>query len=123
MSAMLLWARLGAPMTSRRDDLRIHALLEALRGYGPERVYLFGSCARGEADDLSDLDVVVIKRTILGFFDRMREVGKLLPAALGGVDLLVYTPEEFEVMRQEGNAFAEMIAEEGLLIYAGQAGN
>jgi uncharacterized protein len=110
-------------MTERMDDIRIRALVEALRAYGPDRVYLFGSSARGEADDLSDLDVVVIKRTTQGFFERLREVGKLLPAAIGGVDMLVYTPEEFEMMLQDGNAFAEMVAEEGLLIYAEQAGD
>lgn len=96
---------------------RVERLLEALRGYGPERVYLFGSAARGEADELSDLDVVVIKQTTTPFLDRLREVARLLPLDLGAVDLLVYTPEEFARMRHEGNAFAEMIAEEGMLIY------
>jgi hypothetical protein len=41
----------------------------------------------------------------------------LLPRGLGAVDLLVYTPEEFERMLEEGNAFAEMIVEEGRRVY------
>jgi hypothetical protein len=44
-------------------------------------------------------------------------VARLLPPELGGVDLFVYTPEEFASMRLEGNAFAALIAEEGRLIY------
>jgi hypothetical protein len=36
---------------------------------------------------------------------------------LGSVDILVYTPEEFALMRQVGNAFAEMIAEDARVIY------
>jgi predicted nucleotidyltransferase len=103
------------------EAARIRQLLDALRRYRPERVYLFGSWARGEEDDLSDLDVVVIKRTSSPFFDRLREVLELLPPGTGGIDVLVYTPEEFEAMQREGNAFAEMIVEEGKLIYAGQA--
>jgi len=99
---------------------RIDKLLEVLRPYEPERVYLFGSAAREEADELSDLDLVVIKRTSLPFFERLREVAKLLPAGSGGVDVLVYTPEEFLRMQQEGNAFAELIAEEARLIYGGE---
>lgn len=95
--------------------------MEALRPYDPERVYLFGSWARGEEDELSDLDVVVIKGTALPFFDRLREVARLLPAGTGGVDILVYTPEEFQAMESQGNAFAEMIAEEGRLIYGREA--
>lgn len=96
---------------------RIGALLQALTAYQPELVYLFGSAARDEADELSDLDVVVIKRTSAPFFDRLHEVAGLLPMSLGAVDLLVYTPEEFAAMQREGNAFTEMIVEEGRLIY------
>ncbi len=92
-------------------------LLDALQVYQPERVYVFGSWARGEADELSDLDIVVIKRTTVPFFERLREVSRLLPAGTGAVDIFVYTPEEFAAMLQEGNAFAEMIAEEARLLY------
>jgi predicted nucleotidyltransferase len=88
-----------------------------MRPYQPERVYLFGSWARGEADDLSDLDIVVIKHTSAPFFERLRQVAELLPAELGSVDILVYTPEEFALMCQTGNAFAEMIAEDARVIY------
>ena len=105
-------------MTRRRGEARIRKVMEALRAYEPEGVYLFGSWARGEADDLSDLDLVVIKRTTVPFFDRLMDVGRLLPAGMGGVDVLVYTPEEFAAMQRDGNAFAEMVAEEGRLIYA-----
>ncbi len=95
----------------------IEKVVEALSAYGPERVYLFGSRGRGEEDDLSDLDIVVIKRTTSPFFDRLREVASLLPAGTGAADVLVYTPEEFATMRGEGNAFADMIVEEARLIY------
>jgi predicted nucleotidyltransferase len=76
-------------------------------------VYLFGSWPRGEADALSDLDVVLIKRTTQPFFERLREASRL--AALGGVDLLVSTPEAYAAMRRAGNACAEMIVAEGCL--------
>jgi predicted nucleotidyltransferase len=96
---------------------RIRKLLLALEPYGPERIYLFGSMARGEGDALSDLDVAIIKRTSSTFFARLEEAGRMLPPDLGAVDLLVYTPEEFSRMLDDGNAFAEMIAEEGQVIY------
>jgi predicted nucleotidyltransferase len=105
-------------MTHSLRENRVKLLVEALRPYDPECMYLFGSWARGEADDLSDVDVVVIKRTTLPFFDRLQEVARLLPPGTGGVDVLVYTPEEFAAMQRDGNAFAETIAEEGQLIYA-----
>ena len=49
--------------------------------------------------------------------ERLRKVSSLLPRQMGAVDILIYTPEEFATMQREGNAFAEMIAEEGSLVY------
>jgi len=102
---------------------KVHRLIKSLLPYDPERLYLFGSWARGEEDDLSDLDLVIIKQTEVPFLDRLREVASLLPAEIGGVDILVYTPDEFVAMQQNGNAFAEMITEEARLIYDRQAKN
>lgn len=96
---------------------RVRQLLNALRPFDPERILLFGSWARHEEDELSDLDVVVIKRTTQPFLERLGEISKFLPAELGCVDVLVYTPEEYQQMRKDGNAFAEMLAEEAVLIY------
>lgn len=102
---------------------KIRFLKDALLPYTPERIYLFGSWSRGEEDDLSDLDIVVIKRTKKPFFNRLRETVRLVPPELEGVDILVYTPEEFIEMKLEGNAFAEMIMEEGIIIYDRQTEN
>ncbi len=98
-------------------EKKVQRIINCLLPYQPERLYLFGSWARGEEDELSDIDLVVIKQTSSPFFDRLREATRLLPPDMGGVDILVYTPEEFEKMKEEGNAFAELIAEEGALIY------
>ncbi len=48
-------------MTDRREEV-LRALernREAIRQYGVRRLGLFGSCARGEAEETSDLDFVV----------------------------------------------------------------
>ena len=95
--------------------------MNSLLPYQPERLYLFGSWVRGEEDELSDLDLVVIKETTSPFFERLRQASGFLPPDIGGIDILVYTPEEFTKMLQEGNAFAEMITEEASLIYDRQA--
>jgi predicted nucleotidyltransferase len=102
---------------------KIRFLKDALLPYNPERIYLFGSWSRNEEDELSDLDIVVIKRTKKPFFNRLRETARLIPLGLEGADILVYTPEEFIQMKREGNAFAEMIMEEGIIIYDRQTEN
>ncbi|MBC8520406.1 MAG: nucleotidyltransferase domain-containing protein [Candidatus Syntrophoarchaeum sp.] len=37
---------------------RLKIVLEGLKEYQPERIILFGSYARGEADEYSDLEIL-----------------------------------------------------------------
>ena len=65
--------------------------------FTPERVYLFGSRARGEELVQSDLDIIIVSKKFCGirFMDRITEVLKLIDPPVG-IDLLCYTPQEFE---------------------------
>ena len=103
-------------MTSKYPK-RIQILIDHLREHSPERIYLFGSWARGEGDELSDVDLVMIMESDRPFLERSLNVMKLLPMHLGAIDLMVYTPAEFRQMLLDGNAFAEMLLEEGEVIY------
>jgi predicted nucleotidyltransferase len=61
-----------------RVRARIKKIVTALKRYDPERVILFGSAARGEADAYSDMDIVVIKETSERFLDRLGRVYDLI---------------------------------------------
>ena len=74
---------------------------------------MFGSVARGEADEWSDLDLVVIADTERTFFERFRDFAALYEAR-PRLDLLVYTPAEFERMVEEENPFLLQVLEEGV---------
>ena len=39
----------------------IDLIIEDLKKYEPEKIILFGSFARGEIDEYSDIDLVIIK--------------------------------------------------------------
>ncbi|MCE2405848.1 MAG: nucleotidyltransferase domain-containing protein [Dehalococcoidia bacterium] len=39
----------------------VQQVVQDLLPYGPERVILFGSVARGDSDEYSDMDFIVIK--------------------------------------------------------------
>jgi predicted nucleotidyltransferase len=60
-------------------------------------VLLFGSLARGDARDHSDIDLIVVKETEKRFLDRLDE---FYDDAREAMDVLVYTPQEFEQMRK-----------------------
>ena len=108
-----------APMSNAPASLqqKIRWLLEDLKEYQPEKVILFGSAARGDTDPLSDLDVVIIKRTHEGFVQRGIEAARLVRCEVAPIDLFVYTPEEFQRMLEDENPFIEKVLSEGKVLY------
>jgi predicted nucleotidyltransferase len=71
---------------------------------------IFGSAGSGAYTDESDVDIIVIKETGTPFIERAREfddIWDLAPA----VDLLVYTPAEFEKLLEENIGFWKSVKE------------
>ena len=74
----------------------------AKMGVAPEKILLYGSYARGDAREDSDIDVIIISED----FKRMnlRERLELLGLAAGKIfepiEALGYTPAEFEANRK-----------------------
>jgi predicted nucleotidyltransferase len=98
----------------RRIDIeRVVASIAAL---GVDKVIVFGSRARGDCDELSDLDLVVIMRTEKRFLDRLKDVYLAVMPDFA-MDALVYTPEEYARMLAEGNSLIEMVEREGRVVY------
>jgi predicted nucleotidyltransferase len=86
--------------------------------YGAERILLFGSLAPGEVHEWSDIDLVIVKDTSRRFLDRSKDVMELLRPPLGvGIDILVYTPEEFDQMAKERLFFRQEIVEKARVLY------
>ena len=90
---------------------------EHLTGTAVERAILFGSYARSEADATSDVDLLLIEPTERPFVERGLQHLALFRWGVG-VDLLVYTPREYERMQADGNPLLERIAQEGVTLYA-----
>jgi predicted nucleotidyltransferase len=65
-------------------------------GFAPSRIILFGSQARGSADDRSDVDILVV----CSFEGKRRHLMLEMDRALSGLDnafdVLILTPEEFQ---------------------------
>ena len=85
--------------------------------FHPDKIILFGSQARGTADDRSDVDILVIGR----FEGERRKAALEMDRALGGLkyafDVLVSTPEEFEVDRLIPGTVSRYADKEGRVFY------
>jgi len=94
----------------------VERIVRAMAEYGAEKAILFGSSARNQADQWSDVDLIVIKKTDRRFLDRLADVIDVIQPDFA-LDVLVYTPEEFERMLKEENPFLTRAVEEGRVIY------
>lgn len=81
-----------------------------------KKIILFGSLAGGKVGIKSDLDLLVIQDTDKPFLTRAREIMQQLNPRVA-VDILVYTPEEFEKMQYEPNSFIKNIMKKGRVVY------
>jgi predicted nucleotidyltransferase len=90
-------------------------IISIFKPFDPEKIILFGSLARGEGDEVSDIDLIVIYQTDKAFLDRMKEL-YLSWSIAKAVDILAYTPGEFEKMMDESSFVAEAVRE-GEVLY------
>ena len=84
----------------------------------PERVILFGSSARGEVRHDSDVDLLVVWDADPSLSDPQRYFS--LRKAIGSVpvplDLLTYTPAEFQKATQDPKSFTAQVTKEGKIL-------
>ncbi len=83
----------------------------------PSKVILFGSYARGDATDDSDLDLMVIEPEVANKFDEMVRLRNVMGDMPVGVDLLVYSDREASRRSQVAGTLLYRAFREGKVIY------
>lgn len=104
-------------MTKRlKEDIQI--IVETIKKkYHPEKVILFGSAARDEFEEGSDLDFFIIKETKLPRHRRPLEIYRFLDDRDLPIDFIIYTPQEFKERFSLGDFFIKRILKEGKVLY------
>ena len=90
----------------RAVEYRIQQLAENLkRAIGDVEVYLFGSYAKGEWLEDSDIDLIVVSGTFEGedIVERIGKLRRILPEDLA-VEILAYTPVELKLALEKSVA-------------------
>jgi len=96
-------------------------IVDVAMAQGASLALVFGSIAKGDYSKRSDLDVIFVEDTKEEFIERigkylgiLRDKEVLKPF---DIDVLVYTPEEFEKMKENNNRFILRALREGRIIY------
>lgn len=87
--------------------------------YRPEKIILFGSVARNQHTNNSDIDLLIIKKSekkrpfrIKAVFEALRGIKRNYP-----LDPLVYTPDEIKKRLSIGDYFIKRVLNEGKILY------
>ena len=108
--------RIGADEERRaRLERELARMISLFPQLGIKKAILFGSLARGDVTETSDIDLILVKETADTFSDRLEQALVALDPRVG-LDVLVYTPVEYEEMLQTV-PFLQNAVREGRVIY------
>jgi len=83
----------------------------------PVRIILFGSHARGDATEASDIDILVVKDQVFSKRNECVELWRVLHSIPYPKDILVATLDEFEFYRKQAGSVFRTASQEGIEIY------
>jgi len=98
----------------RRLRQEVQRLTAAAVALGVQRVILFGSLVRHDGYLTSDLDLLIVWDTPLGFLDRTVELYRRLQPRVAA-DFIAYTPAEME--RMSHTPFVRRVLAEGRVLF------
>ncbi len=99
------------------NEILLNVKERLVDGFAPNKIILFGSQARETADDRSDVDILVV----CSFTGKRRHLMLEMDRALRGLnlarDIMILTPEEFELDRHIPGTIARPAWKEGRVLY------
>lgn len=100
------------------DETDLQAIVgRIVEKFGPKRVILFGSHARDEHREDSDLDLFVEMESDLRPPERAVQVSAIFGLRTWSLDVVVYTPSEVNRLRHVRGTLLSIIESEGRVLY------
>lgn len=106
-------AELKTPVTLADIQQVVQQIVER---FHPQKVFLFGSYARGKPTPDSDVDLLVAMETPLRSVDQAVEIRKAVDFTFPA-DLLVRTPQQIAERLALGDVFLREVLTKGLVLY------
>ena len=83
----------------------------------PERIILFGSYARGDYDQDSDIDLMVVVEGVTSTRVESNRIRQALRGLLAPVDVIVATPDQVDRYKESIGMIYRSVLREGKVIY------
>src|SRR5262245_40640268 len=109
------------PRSARRTTTQAHIdrmVKRIVKRFQPEKVILFGSHARGDAGQDSDVDLLIVLDLEGSKVEKCLEIRGALHDFLIPLDIIVTTPEEFAWRKDVVGTIEWPASREGKVLYA-----
>ena len=83
----------------------------------PEKIILFGSSVREKVSEETDIDLLIVEETDLRSDRRALEIRTMIKPYRCPMDIIVYTPAEFNRYKNISGSFLNTVLEEGKILY------
>ena len=105
------------------DKNTIQAIAQLIvERFNPEQVILFGSHARGEVGEHSDVDLLVVVRDHAGQLQRGNPIRRVIAERFVlPVDVIIRSPEALAAQRNDPYSFIHRVLKEGEVLYERRA--
>ncbi len=101
------------------DEATIQRAVELLQQAAPgSTVIVFGSCARGDITEDSDLDLLVVKPTVDDQWEEMVRLRRAMRPIRIAADVIVVSKETFDQWADTPNTLLYEAAHEGRVFHA-----
>ncbi len=112
-------ARFELPLEGSRlrEDVLEEIIRRVVEVAQPDRIILFGSAARGEMTQDSDVDLLVVKSGVSDRVGLAQEIHLSFFGLLVSVDVIVVTPEDIEEFSHGVGTIIPYALEEGKVVY------
>ncbi|MBI1880760.1 MAG: nucleotidyltransferase domain-containing protein [Chloroflexi bacterium] len=99
------------------DDRLEEIVQQILKVSHPQKIVLFGSRARSEAQADSDYDILIIEPSNLPRYKRAAAYRRALTGLGLAKDIIIWTPDEVAEWRNVPDAFITTALREGVVLY------
>ncbi len=84
----------------------------------PTKIILFGSQAYGTPNDNSDIDLLIVKKTVISKIKESNEARRALKRLQMPIDVIVVSEEEFDFYKDHPNTIYAEADKRGIVLYA-----
>ena len=102
------------PITEQAVNKALNKIISGLR---PLKIILFGSYVKPKNEKPNDLDILIVMKSSIPFYKRVAQVKMLFNPAPFPMDVIIYTPEEFDKWRNTINHIIPEIIHNGKIVY------